>query len=355
LLGVDQADGQPGEHGGQRSQRRLEGLAQRARVGLGAGVKDELATADRGVQPLGQLGHKIAPHQAERGDFAVEAFVRAERHFEVGDFRPGQLSLHVARERLEHGLRRHGLRGLQADRGIEPAQTGLALGVGVIVHLRRRFRARGLLLEPLEPLGQAGALAHGHGQPRLAGESCSEPGEQALPPRRVQHIAFGEHHQVGLLELLVPDVAHLVGKRAPGAQAQHLLGPHRVHQHAQGRQAELSAVKAAQRVGDRGPQVGATAHRLGHESLRAGGGGELARGLEQRVEPATETAAGDFLGGEPAGAQPRGVHQPAALVVGDQAHALPASGQMPGQGRDGGGFTRAEEAADHVVPGRSVH
>src|SRR5256885_17233485 len=63
-------------------------------------------------------------------------------------------------------------------------------------------------------------------------------------------------------------------------------------------------------------------------------GRELVRGLHQRIEPAAETTSGYFFGRKAAGAQKRRVHQPAALVVRDYAHAQALIGQPLRQPRD---------------------
>ena len=146
------------------------------------------------------------------------------------------------------------------------------------------------------------------------------------------------------------DVEHLLGKTAALLDAEHAQRPNRVHQHTHGRHGEILPVKPPQGIRYRCHEVGATADRLGDEYLGAAPLGQPVRRLDQRVEPAAKTAAGDFLGREPLRAQHGRVHEVASLVVGDEPHAQP----LPGQPRRQFGHRRrlagAEESPDHDIP-----
>ena len=117
------------------------------------------------------------------------------------------------------------------------------------------------------------------------------------------------------------------------------------------RHQEVVAVEPAQGVGDGGGQVGATADRFGDEDLGPGGEGEALGGLDQRIEPAAETAAGNLLRRKTLRPEHRRVHQVAPLVVGDQPDPQALVREPAGKLADRGRFASAEEATDHDVAG----
>ena len=110
-------------------------------------------------------------------------------------------------------------------------------------------------------------------------------------------------------------------------------------------------VNAAQGIGHRSHQIRAAPDRFRDNHVGAGGFRQTGGCVGQGVEPAAETSAGNLLGGEAEGPQHRGVHQFAALVVGDQAHPVASPGQLFGEAGDGGGFAGTEKTADHDVTG----
>ena len=86
------------------------------------------------------------------------------------------------------------------------------------------------------------------------------------------------NEDVGFLELLLVDVNNLLGKVTAAFEAKHAGGPHGIYEHADRRDGELIAVDAAQRIGDRGDEIGATADGFGDEGVRGGSGVEFAAG-----------------------------------------------------------------------------
>ena len=75
----------------------------------------------------------------------------------------------------------------------------------------------------------------------------------------------------------------------------------------------------------------------------------LIGGIDQRVEPAAKAAAGNFFCREAAGAEHRSVHEFAALVIGDKAHAKRLSRKLLREFCDASGFSGAEETANHYI------
>ena len=120
------------------------------------------------------------------------------------------------------------------------------------------------------------------------------------------------------------NVEHFFGKTAARLQSKNTQGPQRIHQHAHRSDSEIVAVKPPQRIRHRRQQVRATANWFGDENFWPAVGSEMLCGLDQRIEPATKTAAGDFFSREAARAEHRRIDKIASLVVGDEAnpHAL---------------------------------
>lgn len=174
---------------------------------------------------------------------------------------------------------------------------------------------------------------------------------QGLPLLRREQVALVDDDAVGFLQLLAIDVEHLVGKPPAAFQTEDTRRAHRVHEHAERRDGVVAPVDPPQRIRDGGDEVGATAHRLRQEHLRPGGGGKLAGGLNERVEPAAEAATGNLFHRELPRGKQRRVHQAAPLVVADEAHPLAALRDPPGQLEQSSGLARAEKAAEHHIAG----
>ena len=89
-------------------------------------------------QVNGKFRHEIIADEIDNGDVA-QSRVGAERHFEVGDFRPLGLEagLHFFRKELLNvvGIKRMGCTHYQG--GIEPTEESLALGVDVVINIDR--------------------------------------------------------------------------------------------------------------------------------------------------------------------------------------------------------------------------
>ena len=71
--------------------------------------------------------------------------------------------------------------------------------------------------------------------------------------------------------------------------------------------------------------------------------------IEERIEPTTKTATGNFLDWKAARGEHRRIDQLISLVIRDQPDAQASVVEVPGQLGDGGGLARTKEAADHDV------
>ena len=167
-----------------------------------------------------------------------------------------------------------------------------------------------------------------------------------------EQVGLVDDDQVRLLQLLAVNVENLLRKLSALGQTEDALRAHRIDQHAERRDGEVVAVNAAQRIRHSGHEVRATAHRLRDEHVGPGRGGKFVRGIDERIKPAAEAAAGNLLHGKALRFEHGGIDEMAALVVGDQPDAQALIVQMPRELRHGGRLARAKEAADHDVAGR---
>ena len=71
--------------------------------------------------------------------------------------------------------------------------------------------------------------------------------------------------------------------------------------------------------------------------------------VTEGVETATEATACDFLDGKAVGVHHSGVHETGALVIGDETDLETFGVEGLGELENGGGLSRAEEAANHDV------
>ena len=113
------------------------------------------------------------------------------------------------------------------------------------------------------------------------GEFLGELGLQRGEGVGFHEVGFVDDDEVGFLELFAVDINDLLRKLAAFAQAEHARRAHRIDQHAQRRDAEVLAVNAPKRIGDRRHEVGAAADRLGNEHIRPRALGEFTGGIDQ--------------------------------------------------------------------------
>src|ERR1043166_2404324 len=245
-----------------------------------------------------------------------------------------------------------GLGSRKPNSAIEPAEQGFAFGVKRVINFHGR--AAGLLPagKPVEPRVEIHAFARGNGQDFLARKFCGDGLAKHFQPGILHQIAFADDEQIRLLQLFLIDVKDFGGKAAAGLQSEYSHGANGVEKHAHGRDLKMRAVEPAQRIGNGRDQIGATAHRLGNENLRAIARRQLFGGFDQGIESATKTASRDFLSREALGAEHGGIDQVAALIVCDQSHAQALPREPGGELAHGCCLASTQEAADHNVTGR---
>lgn len=136
----------------------------------------------------------------------------------------------------------------------------------------------------------------------------------------------------------------------PGrTSAQRGQSPAGVQHHHQGREGEGSLVDFCERLQHGGHEVGAGADRFGNHDL---GPGRRIQGFDrfhQLIKAAAKAAAGDLSDIRRTLRRRTGrgrVHEPLALVVGDEGHLPAAFFEGLGQATDESGLARPEEAAD---------
>src|SRR5260221_651457 len=164
------------------------------------------------------------------------------------------------------------------------------------------------------------------------------------PARRRQEVDLAQEHEVGLGDLTVEDVGHLVGEgEGPSCYFREAVG---LDEHGQRGQGKSIAEESAQGPVDGGREVGAASHRLRQQDVDGRGFDQAAGRLDELVEAATETAARDLLRGQAERAEEGRVHEVPTLVVGDEPDLVAASEQLSGGGGQGRRLARSEEAAD---------
>jgi hypothetical protein len=118
-----------------------------------------------------------------------------------------------------------------------------------------------------------------------------------------------------------------------------------IDQDGEGRYAELRAVKMLERLEHGGGKIHATAHWFGEDDVRPYGQEALGGG-DEIAEAAAEACAGDFSGIEAGCGGHAGIHQRAALIVGDDGGAQAATVEQARGAQQQGGLARAEESSD---------
>ena len=132
-------------------------------------------------------------------------------------------------------------------------------------------------------------------------------------------VALVDDDDLRFLDLLAVDVADIRRKAAAGGtgNAEDPQRPEGIDDDTHRRDREAIAIDPRQWQADRGDQIGAAPHRLGEENVGGGVLRESIGGLDERIEPAAEAAAGDLLDGEGVGADEGRVDEPTGLIIGD--------------------------------------
>lgn len=275
----------------------------------------------------------------------------AEGHLEVGDFR-AEIRDSVARSFGEGFEKIVGLEvcgRLEVEGGVEPSEKSFAFRVGVVIDFHDG-RCGLLCGEDLfDPSMSAFACSCGEGVDGFSWETFFEGATGSGEGVRVECVALVDHEDVSLFQLFEKDVGDFWREGCSRIESQDSAESGGVAEDAEGSDMEAVSVDSSQGVGDGGDEVGTTAHGFGDEDVGPRGFREFGGCVDEGVEAAAEAAAGNFFGSESAVAEHLGVDEFAALVVGDEADAKVLLGEVLCESSDGGGFSCAEETADHDV------
>ena len=194
--------------------RRLQGLLddrpQHVRRDVDPGVDQQHGLLLPALNLTAQRQRRVvAGHVAHQA-----AAAGGEVQLEVGDL--GRTRAKLVADRLQQGA---GQRlpvdlvlGLQSGGGVQPAQGGLARGVGVVVHRDDLSAGRPVTVEIIQPGVDALAAGGRHAQQRRIGEPPGQRGFELGQLAGCQEVGLVQYDQVGLFELLLVDVKDIVGK-----------------------------------------------------------------------------------------------------------------------------------------------
>src|SRR6266849_3752563 len=235
--------------------------------------------------------------------------------------------------------------------GVQPAEQGFAFGIDFVIDFHGRPGVLAGGENALEPVLQTRAVARGNFQQFGPRKSLAEFLAQTLQSRWREQIALVDHDEVGFFELLAVNIAHLVGEVSPVRQTENPQRPDWIHQNAERSNGKIIAIHPAQRVGDRGNEVSATADGFRDKDLRSRFGGQFFRRFRKGIEPAAKATAGNLFHCEAPSREDRRINEPITLVVGDQSNPQPLLAEALGEPDDRRGFARAQKTADHYVAG----